>query len=56
VAPEALLRLDTLFGNHPAFSRACAAVLLGALSVFAALIYPEGHDAFTLSTSSSRVV
>ena len=32
VAPWALLRLDPMARNHPAFSLTCAAVLLGALS------------------------
>src|SRR6266566_2275657 len=32
VAPQALLRLDPMTRNHPAFSPTCAAVLLGALS------------------------
>jgi hypothetical protein len=31
VAPWALLRLDPMALNHPAFSPTCAAVLLGAL-------------------------
>ncbi|MDT4969042.1 MAG: hypothetical protein QOJ64_3779 [Acidobacteriota bacterium] len=33
MAPWALLLLDTLFGSHPSLSPACAAVLLGALSL-----------------------
>jgi hypothetical protein len=32
VAPQALLRLDPIPRNHPAFSPTCAAVLLGALN------------------------
>ncbi len=31
MAPQALLRLDPMARNHPAFSPTCAAVLLGAL-------------------------
>ena len=49
MAPWALLRLDPMTRNHPAFSPTCAAVLLGALTRFVPLRLSDHSPAARLA-------
>ena len=53
MAPQALLRLDPMARNHPAFSPTCAAVLLGALRP-RARTNRRFHRGFTRSGAPAR--